>query len=282
MKFNKVVVIGCGGIWSYLRPLLCKILSFTPGAPISLVLVDGDEFDFSNLDRQDMKAADDGRKKAEVFADKIMLEYPKLHVQILKEYLTEDNVKKVDWNNALVLSCVDNHPTRLLLAKIARTKKNMVLISGASDFMKGNAHAHIVNDGKELTFGIDVCHPEIATTKEMNPGKMTCEMKARLPRGGQHAISNSFTATIMSKYVFDLLKGGTPDQSFPLIATKSETFYDLDNLVMDTTSRMVPLPKAVTSKKRRVVKRVIRRINRVRDIPRIQKVRNLARTRRSK
>ena len=223
-----MIVIGCGGIFSYLWKPLMRMLSYTKAAPKRVVLIDGDQFVASNLERQDMIQYDIMRNKADVYVERIQQEFKDLKVQPLQEFVTHENIGIIS-EDSLVLSCVDNHATRKLLADHARTLKNCIVLTGASDMVNGNVHVHIVKNGKEITEGIDTAHPEVAAGKDRNPGEMNCEERARLPGGGQQIASNVFTAALMVAMLWKLFDPKAKD-----LTKQNEVLYDLNHLVMDS------------------------------------------------
>ena len=242
--FKRVVVVGLGGIWSYLRPIVCRTLTYSKDAPKDLSLIDYDVFSRSNLERQEMFPADEAKLKVTVHGQRTRHEFPTLKVAEVKQFVTKKNIKTLIKNGDMVLSCVDNQATRKLLAQHVRTLKNAALISGANDEDRGNGHLHLVLGGKELTKGMDECHDNVAKPQDKNPGDLSCEERARLPGGGQTAVANMWSAAIMAHYVFQLLKTGGKQKELGAVLTKSEAFYNLNHMMMDATSR-----SKVTNKK---------------------------------
>ena len=246
-RFERVIVIGLGGIWSYLRPILCRTMTYQPKAPKTMRIVDYDVYSRSNLERQEMFPDDEARLKSQVHGERIQREFPALGVERVDEFVTAKNIARVVLPNSIIMSCVDNQPTRKLLAEFVRKNakrlKNIALISGASDDDRGNAHLHLVADGKEVTQGMDEVHPEIMNTKDKNPGDMSCEERARLPGGGQTAVTNMMSASLMANYFWHLVKGGSKKKIEKFLTSKSEVFYNFNHLAMDSTSRAKVLVK---------------------------------------
>lgn len=261
--FKNVTVVGLGGIWSYLHPIACRLMTYNhlKSGPVNLTLIDEDRFSYSNLERQDMDAEDEFKSKAAVYADRIKKRFPRLKVKKVEKFVTTKNIDKLIQDDTIVLSCVDNFDTRRLLAERARKLKNVVVISGANDEMVGNVHLQLVSaklaksvlgdaKKKNITRGMDEDHPEIKENKEKdNPGEMSCEERARLQGGGQTALANAQAAVLMARYFDFFLKGGhgktkAEKQAFQLmkkefenVITKSEVFFSLNKMVMDSTSR---------------------------------------------
>lgn len=243
MLFERVAVIGLGGIWSCFWREASKTLSYTKGAPKELLLVDGDQFSFSNLERQDMQEDDEAKMKTYVYKERFDRQYPKIKASILPEFVTKKNIAKVVRPNTIILFVIDNHKTRKLVSKYVRDNakrlKNIAVITAANDTFKANAHLQVVLGGKQITKGMDKCHPEIDKPADKNPGELSCEERARLPGGGQTLNANMWAATFAHNYLWELLKGGNRSSKSidPGIFAKSEVFWDGNHLMVDCTSR---------------------------------------------
>jgi molybdopterin/thiamine biosynthesis adenylyltransferase len=241
--FSRVSVIGLGGIWSYFWKAACRTITFTKNAPHSVSLVDGDQFSFSNLERQDMTEEDEAKMKAYVYKERIDRGFPRLKATMVPEFVTKKNIGKIIQPNTIVPFLVDNHKTRKLVSEYvrenARKLKNVAVITAANDEFTANAHLHLVLGGKEITSAMDKCHPEIDKPADKNPGDLTCEERARLPGGGQTSNANMWAASLAHNYLWELLKGGNsnPKSIDPRIIAKSESFFDSRHLLVDTTSR---------------------------------------------
>lgn len=245
MIFDKVVAIGLGGIWSYFWRIMCRTLTYTKGAPKHVVLVDGDQFHFTNLERQDMLAGDDAKMKVDVYRNRFK-DFPLLSVEGIPEFVTRKNISKIVTPKSIILLLVDNHKTRKLISKFVRDNRNhlrdIVVITSANDEKRANAHIYLVLGGKEITHAMDKVHPEIDKPKDKNPGELSCEELARLPGGGQTANANLWAASLAHNYFWEIVSLGNRSLRRLIkhpILTKSEVFVDLNHILMDSVSRLV-------------------------------------------
>ena len=245
MIFRHITVIGLGGIWSYFWKASMRTLTYTKGAPHEIDLVDGDQFSFTNLERQDMSEDDEAKMKAFVYNERIGREFPRIKTRMVPEFVTKKNIEKLIRPNSIVPFLIDNHKTRKLLSKYvrenARRLKNMAVITAANDEFTCNAHLHLVLGGKEITMAMDKCHPEIDKPKDKNPGELSCEERARLPGGGQTSNANMMAASLAHNYLWELLKGGNRSirKIDKGIISKSEAFCDFRHLLVDSSSRAI-------------------------------------------
>lgn len=107
-RVDNIVIIGCGGVTSWLLPPLIKLLSGADHKP-NLILVDGDTIETRNLERQWFSEDDIGKNKSLALGEKVA--GGELTVAAVQEYFTEGMQLPVDGIN-LYLCCADNHAAR--------------------------------------------------------------------------------------------------------------------------------------------------------------------------
>ena len=89
-KEAKIAVIGCGGIGGQTIEMLARM------GVGQLNLVDEDEFDLSNLNRQTLASLKEvGISKSKVAKEKVRLINPYVKVNCFNETVTEENVDKI-------------------------------------------------------------------------------------------------------------------------------------------------------------------------------------------
>jgi|CXWL01.1.fsa_nt_gi molybdopterin/thiamine biosynthesis adenylyltransferase len=167
----KIIVVGAGGIGTHLLGPLCRYLDNTEDKPHILVL-DGDQYELKNADRQTFSRIGN---KAEVSVEQMRNMFPRLNIEAKPTYLTDDNACVYIGEGDIVLACVDNHATRLLLSSHCATLSDAVLISGGNDYSIGSVHTYIREKGKDKTPPLTFLHPEIASPRDKSPDQMSCE-----------------------------------------------------------------------------------------------------------
>jgi adenylyltransferase/sulfurtransferase len=114
LKQAKVFVAGAGGLGS---PICLYLAAAGIG---TLRLVDNDQVDLSNLNRQILHwDGDIGRNKVESAAKKLNGLNPLMNLETLAETIDEDNVSRFVAGFDLIVDAMDNFPTRYLLNKTA-------------------------------------------------------------------------------------------------------------------------------------------------------------------
>jgi molybdopterin-synthase adenylyltransferase len=127
----KVLVIGAGGLGS---PVLMYLAAAGVG---TLGIVDFDEVDLSNLQRQILHTTSD-IGKAKTLSAKEQLEHlnPDVKVDIYQEKLDSSNARRIFCNYDLVIDGSDNFPTRYLVND-ACVLENKPLVYGAISQFEG-------------------------------------------------------------------------------------------------------------------------------------------------
>ena len=173
LKFvNNIVVVGLGGIGSWLVPPLARFLNVKQFKG-EITLVDGDKFSENNLERQSAKVEDIGHSKAEAVAEKLAM--PGLRVRTASVYLTAENIAELIKENSLVIMAVDNHPARALVSKFASTLSNICVLSAGNEKYDGNVHIYLKCKDKEETVSLLNRHPEIEKITEGDRAVAGCE-----------------------------------------------------------------------------------------------------------
>ncbi len=98
---TKVAVVGCGGLGSIVAPYLA-------GAGIgTLILIDGDQPDVSNVHRQVFYSGVEKESKAFVLSEHIKKINPNVKVEVIAQNVEKENVAKILGGSDLILECTD-------------------------------------------------------------------------------------------------------------------------------------------------------------------------------
>lgn len=114
----RITVIGCGGIGGLAIEMLARM------GVGELVLVDEDEFDLTNLNRQTLSTHTNiGRSKSEIAAEKVKEINPYVNVISYSEHVDEGNIDRLIRDSRLVIDALDNILTRVIVSRKAREYK---------------------------------------------------------------------------------------------------------------------------------------------------------------
>ncbi len=157
MKFSKqrpvrIVMIGAGGTGGHIAPHIYRLLH-TLDRPCRFLIIDGDIVEEKNLVRQNFIAADLGRGKAQVLAERYSAAFG-MECEYIPEYM-EDEARlvqlvtpgffhgEVGFNHgqmfvdrfyelAILIGCVDNNKSRQLCHRVFRQVTPLVYIDAGN------------------------------------------------------------------------------------------------------------------------------------------------------
>ncbi len=224
---NRAVVIGLGGIGSFLLSGLAPFLNYSLD-PWELVLVDGDKYEPHNHTRQ---AFTELGPKADVQATWVATNYSKLVVSPVPKYISatgEKDTQVIDQvvkTGDTVFSCVDNHKTRKVISKHCASLENVVLISGGNEYHDGNVQIFVCREGKNLTATLDKYHPEIAKPKDKMPHELSCDEAA--VSSPQVIFSNFMAASLMLNAFYSMIRANHIDEINAVTLEESEVYFDI-------------------------------------------------------
>lgn len=200
----RAVIIGLGGIGTYLAEPVCRLLVYSKQYKIigqkRVILVDGDAYEDRNRERQKFSLM---TNKAEATKELIAASFPELEIEAKPYYADSQNIFLFVREGDVIFSAVDNHAVRKIISEHAETLSDVLLVSGGNDEVDGNVQIYERSGGKDLTPPITFLHPEIEFPKDRNPGEMGCEELALLGAAPQLLCVNMMIASMMLN-VFNL------------------------------------------------------------------------------
>lgn len=189
LAVGNIIVVGCGGVASWLMQPLIRVVK-GHGDPL-IHLVDGDVLEEKNLERQLFNELDIGKKKSVALAARYEVQYPGLEVH--DDYLIEG----MDFPAAsLWLCCADNHAARRLTLSYVDQLGGRAIIGG-NEYT--DAEAYIYDPAwKETALDPRVYYPEILTDEAGDPTRpQTCQGMAAIANP-QLVLANQQAAGYMS------------------------------------------------------------------------------------
>lgn len=126
-----VMVIGLGGLGA---PVSMYLAASGVG---KLTLVDDDEVELSNLQRQIVHGQKDiGRRKVQSAADRLHDLNPEVNLQLISERLDKNALLAKTQDVDVLVDCSDNFATRFLLNEVSQ-QQSIPLVSGAAIRFEG-------------------------------------------------------------------------------------------------------------------------------------------------
>ncbi|MCL2766766.1 MAG: HesA/MoeB/ThiF family protein [Peptococcaceae bacterium] len=129
LRAGRVLICGLGGLGSPMAYYLAAAGVGTIG------LVDGDNVEISNLQRQILHAtADIGRAKTDSARERLQALNPHVRLETYKERLDPNNIKSVINNYDIILDGLDNFPSRLMVNRACLEAKKVFIHGGVQGF----------------------------------------------------------------------------------------------------------------------------------------------------
>lgn len=221
-----IVIIGLGGVGSILSERLCRFLNFSKDLTADILLVDGDEYEAKNFERQEFIRMGN---KADIKATELTMKFSNIRFDIFEAFVSKDNISEVITEGDIVFLCVDNHKSRMIVSNYCKELKNITLISGGNEYTDGNVQIYLRKGGKDLTPDLCAYHPEIQNPDDKLPDEMSCqELSESEP---QLYFTNLGVATFMCWAFYNVVVREEYE--------RSEVYFDILNMTADAKIRTV-------------------------------------------
>lgn len=224
MSARVYVLVGAGGTGSLLfDPLVRYLTAFHRNSEeknFILAVIDGDEVEPHNLDRQLFAGNFVGENKANA----LVTQYGHESLRSIPEFLGDENVEARINDGDTVLIAADNFSVRARIQKRCFALDNVTVINGGNESSDGSLQVWVRRDGKNVTPPLSFMHDEILRPSEHDPSTLNCQQRAEIPGGEQTIVANMMSATQMLNAVRHLheWEGGKRELRW------HEIFFDLD------------------------------------------------------
>ncbi len=235
---ERIVVIGCGGIGSWLLPPLMRFLhaeSFSG----QIDLWDGDRYTLANAARQEFAPDRIGLNKADVQAEMFRASYPALRIRAHPDFVVAANVGDAVIERSLVITCVDNHPARTLIDRRATELSTVCVLSAGNEKLDGNVHVLLRQAGRSVSLPLLQRHPEIAHAKTGDRDEMGCE--ELVSQGETQLLVTNFMSAAAVLAAFHLLwTHGDGSGRRRQTVIPQEIYFDVAQCAMSSVASVVP------------------------------------------
>ena len=199
---SKVLVVGCGGLGG-------NIIEYLTRAGVgSLIVVDGDVFEESNLNRQILSTSGNiGQKKALAAAERVKAIDPSVDVKPVCEFLTKENASALMADTDLVVDALDNAAARLVLDDAA-AEAGLAVVHGA--ICGWDLQAMLVPPGSGLLH-------QMYTEDYVPLSKTSLSFTPAVCAAMEAAVAVRYLCGLSSELDKSLLVGSLSDMSFDII-----------------------------------------------------------------
>lgn len=215
------LMIGAGGTGThFIGPALAYLETFhrDQGTEWQFVIIDGDNFDIGNMERQLFDPGFVSTNKAEALAQM----YNRYPVQAVPRFIAKTDLDQMFQDGDTVFICADNHSIRALVQDRGLELDNCVVINAGNELHDGNVQLWVRENGANITPKLSYMHPEIIFTNEEDRSAMSCQQAAALPGGGQLILANQQAAAWMNaalwRYNTGAYREGWTELQFDLAA----------------------------------------------------------------
>lgn len=192
----RIICIGMGGTGTYAARMALRHLNSMSCSEKEFVMIDGDSYSVSNVERQDFDNRLINFNKAEAKYRELSPQYPQINMSFIPEYLSKDNIPYTIRDGDVVLLAVDCYKTIKLVDTHCSTLNNVMLIMMSNEYDEGQARMYCRVEGQDLTPSLRVGHPEIANAHNTTRSEMSCDQIANMPGGGQLMTTNAMGAVV--------------------------------------------------------------------------------------
>lgn len=226
---KRVIMVGAGGVGTWLASGIVRLLEWKyPGS--ALIIVDGDNYEQKNLERQDFSQMGN---KASVKALELSKQFNQTVIIPIPKWVVSDEHPDVDEETAkikashliaegdIVIAVVDNFAARKILFDAASKLNNVdVFTGGNDDNLFGSIYHYRRRNGVDITAHPVETHPEYQNPPDRNPGEMSCQERAEVEGGTQLLATNmAVAAYILGRIQHTIVSDQNPEQS--------EIYFDL-------------------------------------------------------
>ena len=195
------IVVGVGGTGSLVARDLPKLLIHTNS---EMVLIDGDIVEEKNMVRQAYQQHDIGENKANALAKKINTFYGNI-CESVDHYITKDEIlellKKYEQHIPVLIGCVDNNKTRILLEHTFKQLDECIYIDSANSEYEGDVYV-VVKSGQETVGKLRGDAYKFDLDK--HPTEKSCEAQAAAGNT-QYMVTNLKMANMVIEHILSLI-----------------------------------------------------------------------------
>lgn len=209
--FN-IIIIGVGGTGGDLAPSLARLIGQRDD--VNVTLVDGDDVELHNLERQPYIRSDVGMNKALCLTKKInntfgccFSTFPNF-IKDVNEILGLMEKSQIN----ILVGAVDNYAARRLMEIAFYRVDNMVYIDSANEDSFGDVILGLKNQGKVLKKTRGAYRPLEVFNGTERIKERSCERKVLL--NPQTLVANKMASNVILAMIHDLINGKSIDKHF--------------------------------------------------------------------
>jgi len=228
-----IVMLGAGGTGGHTATHLYRLLH-SLNRYTQVVICDGDIVEEKNLVRQNFIAADLGKNKAQVLAERYATAFG-LEVSYIPDFI-EDKEKlarlvqpliyeagmyqqRIQDGLSILIGCVDNNRSRQLCHQVFMEANNLIYIDSGNGEYTGQVVCGVRRNGKTYYKPIGDVYPDVLLDNDKFPTQLGCaEAAVSAP---QSIVANVTASTAIVSYLYNILVLGSIETRSITFSTKS-------------------------------------------------------------
>ena len=217
----KIVMLGAGGTGGHIAPHLYRLLHALD-RPVKVIIADGDLVEEKNLVRQNFIAADLGKNKAQVLAERYASAFG-MEAQYIPEFVESEEMlselvkpeSRPVWMDSgkypqelpILIGAVDNNRSRQLCHQVFRKSEELVYIDSGNGEYTGQVVCGIRCGGKTSYKPVGEVYPDVLDRTDKFPTELSCaEAAVSAP---QSITANIMAAAAVVAYIYNILVLGS-------------------------------------------------------------------------
>lgn len=217
----KIVMLGAGGTGGHIAPHLYRLLHALE-RPVKVIIADGDLVEEKNLVRQNFIAADLGKNKAQVLAERYASAFG-MEAQYIPEFVESEEMlselvkpesrpvwmdsEKYPQELPILIGAVDNNRSRQLCHQVFQKSEELVYIDSGNGEYTGQVVCGIRRGGKTPYKPVGEVYPDVLDRTDKFPTELSCaEAAVSAP---QSITANIMAAAAVVAYIYNILVLGS-------------------------------------------------------------------------
>lgn len=201
----KIVLIGAGGTGGNLAPMIARLLSKMLYTEI--IIVDGDNVEVSNLERQPYLSSDVAVNKSEALSEKINIAFG-MNTKFYPHYIESvDQLMSLcrcdDDAVTILIGAVDNHKARVIMEQYFSKASNLIYIDSANEDYFGDIICALKANGQSILKSRGMYRAAEVFNGSGRVKNTSCIV--RIAENPQYYPTNQMAANIVLKMVSDII-----------------------------------------------------------------------------
>lgn len=221
-----IIVVGAGGTGGNLLKELGRFLKFYKKFDWHLTIIDGDQVEEKNTERQPFGSMDTMQNKAAVMKEGLVecFDLSENQITAIADYIDDvadmhgaatyggthnSYYSSTSTEQVILVGCVDNHRARQVMHEFFYESANVVYVDCANEFSNGEVAVGVRFHSINLAPPRGYYYPDVLTDRSPSAKELSCGVvNVSSP---QHVVTNLMCANHALSFIADLMQNGKCD-----------------------------------------------------------------------